>query len=105
MSQFVFLALCGAFGAMLYGFPIFLAALTSVPPGRFAWVSLGFSVVVGAFSAPILVPLLGSKWDFLVQPEPYPLAVGIGLAVNPIAPILVRKITGFADAYTIGGKK
>lgn len=105
MPTFVILALCGALGALLYSFPILLAALKSVPPGRFAWTSMVFSVIIGAAMAPILVPLLGSKWEFLIQPEPYPLAVGIGLAVNPLAPIVVRKLTGWADNYQIGNSK
>lgn len=102
MPEFIGLALCGALGAMLYGFPILIAALKAVPPDRFAWVSAVFSVLVGGAMAPILVPLLGNWKPFLVQPEPYPLAVGLGLAVNPLAPILVRKLTGWADAYQIG---
>ena len=105
MPTFIALALCGALGALLYSFPILIAALKSVPPGRFAWTSLGFSVGVGAMMAPILVPLLGSRWSFLVQPEPYPLAVGIGLAINPLAPIAIKKLTGWADAYQIGSTK
>ena len=102
MPQFVFLALCGAFGALLYSFPIYIAALKSVPPGRFALAMLGFAVIVGAFAAPILVPLLGHRWPFLVEPEPFPLAVGVGLAVNPISPILIKKLTGWADSFNLG---
>lgn len=105
MPEFLILALCGALGALLYSFPILIAALKSVPPGRFAWTSMAFSVVMGAAMSPILVPLLGHRWSFLVQPEPYPLAVGVGLAVNPIAPIVVKKMTGWADKYQIGNTK
>jgi len=105
MPEFILLAVCGMVGALLYSFPIFLAALNSIPPGRFAWASLCFSVVVGTTLAPILVPMLGYRWPFLIAPNPYPLAVGVGLAVNPLAPIIVKKLTGWADAYTIGPKK
>lgn len=105
MPTFLTLALCGALGALLYAFPIMIAALKLVPPGRFAWTSMGFSVLVGGLMSPILVPLLGSRWPFLVQPEPYPLAVGIGLAINPLAPIAIKKLTGWADAYQIGNTK
>lgn len=105
MPTFVSLALCGALGALLYSFPILLAALRAVPPTRFAWLAAMFSVLIGATMAPILVPLLGHRWPFLVEPEPYPLAVGIGLAINPFAPIIVKKLTGWADAYQIGNSK
>lgn len=105
MPEFLALALCGALGASLYAFPILIKALSAVPPGKFAWVSLAFSVIVGAMSAPILVPFLGGRWNFLIVPEPYPLAVGIGLAINPLAPILVDKLTRWADGYQIGSKK
>lgn len=105
MPEYLILALCGALGALLYSFPILIAALKAIPPGRFAWTSMVFSVVVGAAMAPILVPMLGSRWDFLVQPEPYPLAVGVGLAVNPLAPIVVKRLTGWADNYQIGNIK
>jgi hypothetical protein len=105
MPEYVWLALCGALGAALYGFPVFMAALNSVPPARFAWASLAFSIAVGALSTPLLVPTLGNRWPWLLVPEPYPLAIGIGLAVNPIAPILVRKLTGWVDAVNIGTTK
>lgn len=105
MHDRLFMALCGALGALLYSFPILIAALKSVPPGRFAWTSLAFSVGVGTLSAPILVPMLGARWPFLIAPEPYPLAVGIGLAINPLAPIAVRKLTGWADSYQIGNSE
>jgi len=105
MPEFIALALSGALGALLYAFPLLIKALSAVPPSRFAWSSFAFSVVVGAMSAPILVPFLGGKWDFLIIPEPYPLAAGIGLAVNPLAPILVDKLTGWATNYQIGSKK
>lgn len=104
MPEFLVLALCGALGASMYAFPILIKALTAIPPGRFAWLSLAFSVIVGACSAPILTPFLGNRWDFLISPEPYPLAVGIGLAINPIAPIVVNRLTKWAEGFNIGPK-
>lgn len=95
----------GAVGALIYSFPLYLSALNLVPPGRFALPVLIFSVFVGAVLAPILVPMLGGRWSFLVDPEPYPLAVGIGLGANPLVPIVVRKLTGWADSYNLGGTK
>jgi hypothetical protein len=95
----------GAVGALIYSFPMYLAAASSVPPAKFALVIMMFSVFVGAMLAPVLVPLLGHKWNFLVDPEPYPLAVGIGLASNPLMPIFIRKLTGWAESYNPGGPK
>ncbi len=102
MTEKLLLAVCGAFGALLYGFPLYIAAMRATPPVKLAWAVLLFSVSVGLVGAPLLVPLLGHKWPFLVVPEPYPLAVGIGLAINPLAPILVKKLTSWADAYQVG---
>lgn len=104
MDRYLLLAACGAVGASLYAFPILIAALKAVPPGRFAWTTALFSVIVGAVLAPIFVDPLGAKWPFLVFPKPYPLAVALGLAVNPLTPIFVKKLTQFADRYEIGPK-
>lgn len=95
----------GAVGALIYSFPQYLAALSANPPGRFALISLAFAVFLGSVFAPVLVPLLGHRWPFLVVPEPYPLAIGIGLVANPLTPIFVRKATGWAEGYNLGGKK
>lgn len=101
----VLLYLFGGVGALIYGFPMYLAAISLVPPARFAIAVLLFSVFVGTMLAPVLVPMLGHRWSFLVDPEPYPLALAIGLVANPLAPIFIRKLTGWAEAYNIGGKK
>jgi len=102
MNERYLYALCGAVGALLYAFPAFLASIRATPPIKFAWLSLSFSVSIGLVGAPILVPMLGHIWPFLVVPEPYPLAAAIGLAINPLAPIFVRKATGWADSYQVG---
>ncbi|MEG3089490.1 hypothetical protein [Sphingomonas sp. PB4P5] len=99
------LYLFGAAGALIYGFPVYLAAIQTDPPTRFASAVLTFSVFTGAIIAPMIVPMLGHRWPFLVNPEPYPLAVAMGLAANPLVPIFVRKMTGWADAFQLGGKK
>jgi hypothetical protein len=105
MPEFLVLSLCGLIGALMYSFPVLIAALKAVPPGRFAWTSMTFSVVVGAACAPIFVPLLGAWKPFLVQPEPYPLALGIGLAINPLTPIVLRRVLAVAEATPIGSSK
>jgi hypothetical protein len=99
------LYLFGGIGALIYSFPMYLASASAVPPGRFAFVVMLFSVFVGAVLSPVLVPLLGHRWPFLVEPEPYPLAVAIGLGANPLMPIFIRKLTGWAEAYNVGGTK
>lgn len=105
MTDFAILALWGAIGSAMYAVPILIQSLSAVPPTKFAWVSLGFSIVVGALMAPILVPILGSRWDYLIHPTPYPLAVGVGLAINPVTPIFINKIKGIAEGLSIGTKK
>lgn len=95
----------GGIGALIYAFPMYLAAASSVPPGRFAIAIVFFSVFVGAVIAPVLVPLLGHRWPFLIDPEPYPLAVAVGLASNPLMPIFIRKLTGWAESFNLGGTK
>jgi nucleoside recognition membrane protein YjiH len=95
----------GAVGALIYAFPMYLAAASAEPPGKFAFTVMLFSIFTGAILAPVLVPALGHKWDFLVQPEPYPLAVAVGLASNPLMPIVIDKLTKWAEAYKPGGMK
>lgn len=101
----ILLYVFGAIGALIYSFPVYLAALQLVPPARFAAVVLVFSVFVGGVIAPVLVLILGHRWPFLIDPEPYPLAIGIGLGANPLVPIFVRKLTGWADRYNLNGEK
>jgi hypothetical protein len=104
MSDYL-LYLLGGVGALIYAFPMWLAAVSTVPPARFAFTAMLFAVFVGAVLAPALVPLLGHRWPFLVEPEPYPLALAVGLACNPVMPIFVRKLTGWAESYNLGGTK
>ncbi len=101
------LYLFGAVGAVLYAFPMYIAAISVTPPAqppRFALVMLLFSVFVGGIVSPGLTLMLGYIKGFLVKPTPYPLAVAVGLAINPLSPIFLRKLTSWADAYKIGDK-
>lgn len=104
MNDFL-LYIFGGVGALIYAFPMYLAAASAEPPGKFAFTVMLFSVFVGGILAPVLVPLLGHRWSFLVDPEPYPLAVAVGLASNPLMPIFIRKLTGWAESYNLGGTK
>jgi len=101
----VLLYLLGGVGAAIYAFPMYLAAIQQEPPLRFAVPVLVFSLFVGTMLAPTFVPLLGHRWPFLVDPEPYPLAVAVGLAANPLAPIFVKRLKKWAETYGTGGKK
>lgn len=100
-----FLFLVGAIGALIYAFPMYLASAGKVPPPHWPLATLIFAVFTGAVISALLVPTLGHRWDFLVQPEPYPLAFVVGLMANPMVPVVVRKLTGWAEAYNLGGKK
>lgn len=100
-----FLYLMGAIGALIYAFPMYLANKSKVPPDTHPIPALAFAIFTGAVLAPLITPVLGKRWPFMVDPEPYPLAFVLGLLANPIVPVFVRKATGWAEAYQIGGKK
>lgn len=99
---FLAFAACGVAGAMIYSFPAYLRGIAKKPPVEFALVTLIFSLFVGSVSAVVFTRLIGFHWPWTVQPDPWPLAVVVGLGSNPIAPILLRRLEGFAE--TFGGK-
>jgi drug/metabolite transporter (DMT)-like permease len=96
------LALCGLSGALIYSFPCYLQALSHQPPERFAGYTFIFSLFVGSVCAALLTQTIGYHWPWTVKPEPWPLAVVIGLASNPAVPALISRINGFIE--TFGGK-
>lgn len=104
MPEFLINMLCGCFGAAMYAIPVYLGAMRQVPPEKYAWVALAFSICVGTVTPRLLIPTLASRWPFLVVPEPYPLALGIGLAINPLTPILLRRALAVAETFS-GPKK
>jgi hypothetical protein len=89
----------------MYGIPVFIAAIRQVPPERFAWLSLSFSMLVGAVAPRLLIPTLAARWPWLIVPEAYPLALGLGLAINPLTPILLRRAMAVAETFNTGAKK
>jgi len=99
------LLLFGAIGGALYSFPMYIAAISLVPPGRFALAIFIFSIFVGAVMAPVFVPMLAGWKPWLVQPSPYPLSVATGLVANPLVPIFVKKVTGWAERFNPEGVK
>lgn len=103
-STLIALALCGAAGALTYSFPLYLKAIAEVPPAKFALHRMLFSVFVGAICAVVFTRVLGHNWPWMVTPEPWPLAFVLGLASNPIVPIFLRRVVGWAEDFTPGGK-
>jgi len=98
----IILALCGCAGALIYSFPSYIQALSKKPPEEFAGVSLIFSLFVGSLCAVLLTRTIGYHWPWTVKPEPWPLAVVIGLSSNPVVPVLINRISRFVE--TFGGK-
>lgn len=98
----IILACCGFAGALTYSVPLYIRALTKVPPTPFALANLLFSVFVGSISAVLFTKVIGYNWAWTINPEPWPLAMVIGLASNPLVPIVLRRLESFAE--TFGGK-
>lgn len=101
-DQFLALALCGAAGAVTYGFPTYIRAKSKVPPLDFALANLLFSLFVGSICAVLFTRVIGFHWPWTTQPEPWPLAMVIGLGSNPLVPIVLKRLEAFAE--TFGGK-
>lgn len=104
LSTVLILAVCGAAGALTYSFPVYLKAVAEVPPARFALVRMLSSIFTGAIFAALLTRVIGHQWPWMVTPEPWPLALVIGLASNPLLPIVLRRLEGWAETFTPGGK-
>lgn len=96
-------ALCGAAGALIYSFPVFLKNITKVPPTQFSTLHLVFAVFVGSCFAAIFTRIVGYHFPWTIRPEPWPLSMVIGLCSNPLVPVIVRKVQGWAEAFE--GKK
>lgn len=101
-ATILLLFICGMAGALTYSFPIYLKAVLAHPPIPLAAVNLAFSLFVGAVCAVIFTKVVGHHWPWTVEPEPWPLAMVIGLGSNPLVPIVLKKLESFAEAF--GGK-
>lgn len=73
-----------------------------MPPLQFALANLGFSLFVGSVCAVLFTRVIGFHWPWTTQPEPWPLAMVIGLGSNPLVPIVLKRLEAFAE--TFGGK-
>lgn len=89
---------------MVYSFPVYLKAASKVPPARFALATCIFSILVGGLFAAIFTRIIGFRWPWTVEPEPWPLALVIGLGCNPLVPIFLRKMEKWAEAFEGVGK-
>lgn len=92
-------AACGAAGAVTYSFPLYLKAITRVPPAKFALAACLFAIFVGCVTAALFTKLIGHHFPWTVEPEPWPLAMVIGLGSNPLVPKLLKFMERWADAY------
>ena len=96
------LAACGIAGALIYSFPAYIRGISKTPPVEFALTTLMFSLFTGSVSALLFTNMIGFHWPWTVEPEPWPLALVVGLGSNPLVPILLRRLEGWAN--TFGGK-
>lgn len=103
MQTAITFALCGAAGALTYSFPVFIKSLSRVPPTPFALLNLVFAVFVGAVFAAFFTRIVGYHFPWTIKPEPWPLAMVVGLCSNPIVPVIIRKVQNWAEAFE--GKK
>lgn len=92
-------AACGAVGAFAYTFPVYLKAAAKDPPAKFALANAFFSVFTGVGCALIFTRIIGYHFPWTVQPEPWPLAMVVGLGSNPLVPIIVKKMEKWANAF------
>jgi drug/metabolite transporter (DMT)-like permease len=102
IGTLIVLALCGMAGALTYSVPLYIRAVSKIPPTPFALTNLIFSVFVGCVTAILFTRMIGHHWPWTVQPEPWPLAMMVGLGSNPLVPIVLRRLEAFAE--TFGGK-
>lgn len=93
------MAACGAAGAAIYSFPLYIKAISKVPPTAYAFPNMIFSIVVGTICAVVFTRVIGYNFPWTVDPEPWPLALIVGLGSNPLVPILVRKLEKWASAF------
>ena len=100
----------GGVGALLYAFPMFLAARKAGDAD--ALPIFVMALVIGAVIADPLVAVIGAHFPWTVRPDGRPLAFATGLLVNPVAQPLVKTIAPLIVEYLanlfralIGGTK
>lgn len=98
-TTYLVLAAVGAAGALVYSFPLYLKAMKQNPPESFALATLFFSVFVGGLFSILLTNFIGYHWSWTVKPEPWPLALVIGLSSNMMVPVVLKKIQDWAEKF------
>lgn len=93
------LAACGIAGALIHSFPAYLRKISKKPPTEFAFLTLAFSLFTGSVSALLFTDVIGFHWPWTVQPNPWPLALVVGLGSNPLVPILLGRLEGWAEKF------
>ena len=100
----------GGFGALLYAFPMFLAARKASDADALPIFMM--ALAIGTVLADPLVAVLGVHFAWMVKPDGRPLAFAIGLLVNPVAQPLVKTLAPLVVEYIanlfralIGGAK
>jgi drug/metabolite transporter (DMT)-like permease len=91
------LAACGVAGALIHSFPTYIRNISKTPPVEFALLTLGFSLFTGSVCALLFTNLIGHHWPWTIEPEPWPLALVVGLGSNPLVPILLGRIERWAE--------
>jgi ABC-type Mn2+/Zn2+ transport system permease subunit len=100
MLETVLIFVCGAVGALIYGFMDYLRDRNS--DDHDAFVKLLFAVGLGSVIAGVFTPSLAEvntiifgihvNFAWLTRPRPYPLALTIGVLANKLVPILIEKV-------------
>jgi drug/metabolite transporter (DMT)-like permease len=99
MQTLLTFALCGAAGAVAYSFPNYLKGILKTPPVRLALISFLFSVFLGSISAVLFTRFIGFHFPWTVKPEPWPLAMVVGLCSNRVVPVIIRKTEAWAESF------
>lgn len=94
----------GGIGASFYAVPLYLKTRHAAED-PFTLPMLLLAVSVGSVFGGVLVPFIGAKAPWTVDPIPYPLALGVGLLANKWLPRILDKGMGVLDLVNFGGPK
>lgn len=94
MLEDVVSAVFGGVGAIIYGFPVFMASRKTDVPFEAA-ANFVYAVFVGAVFGGVLPSAVGKNFAWAIDPTPYPLAVGLGLLANPVTPLIIDRGKAF----------
>jgi hypothetical protein len=95
MLQDIFSALFGGVGAIIYGFPVYMASRKADDVPFESAANFAYAVFVGAVFGGVLPSAIGGHFKWAIQPTPFPLAVGLGLLANPVTPLIIERGKAF----------